>query len=123
LRSVDEGRSGPLRAVLVDLDGVLPDLGAIDADLHAHPELSMQETRTVGLAAERLRAAGYDVTAGIGKTGIVGVLRNSEGPTVMLRADIVALPVTEATSLPYASTVTATDPAGGDRAGDAGLRP
>src|SRR5690348_11534500 len=69
----------------------------------------MQETRTSGLAADRLRAAGYEVTTGIGKTGVVGLLRNGDGPTVMLRADMDALPVEEATALPYASKVTATD--------------
>ena len=69
----------------------------------------MQETRTAGLAAERLRAAGYEVTTGVGKTGVVGLLRNGDGPTVMLRADMDALPVEEATGLPYASKVTATD--------------
>src|SRR5690242_10096695 len=65
----------------------------------------MQETRTAGLAAERLTAAGFEVTTGVGKTGVVGLLRNGEGPTVMLRADMDALPVEEQTGLPYASTV------------------
>ena len=69
----------------------------------------MQETRTAKLAADRLRAAGYEVTTGIGKTGVVGLLRNGDGPTVMLRADMDALPVEEATGLPYASKVTAKD--------------
>ena len=95
--------------VLADLHGLLADLEAVYKDLHAHPELSMQETRTAGIAADRLRAAGYEVTTGIGKTGVVGLLRNGEGPTVMLRADMDALPVKEATGLPYASNVTATD--------------
>ena len=72
----------------------------------------MHETRTAGLAAERLRAAGYDVTTGVGATGVVGLLRNGDGPVVMLRADMDALPVKEATGLPYASTVTATDDEG-----------
>jgi hippurate hydrolase len=72
----------------------------------------MQETRTAGLAAERLRAAGFEVTTGVGKTGVVGLLRNGDGPTVMLRADMDALPVEEATGVPYASKVTATDPEG-----------
>ncbi|MGH7116809.1 MAG: M20 family metallopeptidase [Stellaceae bacterium] len=95
--------------VLAPLGGVLPGLEALYKDVHAHPELSMQETRTAGLAADRLRAAGWQVTSGIGKTGVVGVLRNGEGPTVMLRADMDALPVEEATGLPYASKATATD--------------
>lgn len=91
------------------LDGVLPDLEALYKDVHSHPELSMQETRTAGLAADRLRAAGYEVTTAVGKTGVVGLLRNGEGPTVMLRADMDALPVQEATGLPYASRAIATD--------------
>ena len=91
------------------LDAMLPDLEALYKDVHSHPELSMQETRTAGLAADRLRAAGYEVTTGIGKTGVVGLLRNGEGPTVMLRADMDALPVQEATGLSYASKATATD--------------
>jgi hippurate hydrolase len=69
----------------------------------------MQETRTAGIAEARLRQAGFDVTTGIGKTGVVGVLRNGEGPTVMLRADMDALPIKETTGLPYASTVIAKD--------------
>src|SRR6201998_1179395 len=92
-----------------NLDGLLPDLEALYKDVHSHPELSMQETRTAGLAADRLRSAGYEVTTGVGTTGVVGVLRNGEGPTVMLRADMDALPVEEATGLPYASKVTATN--------------
>lgn len=95
--------------VLRDLDSMLPDLEALYKDVHSHPELSMQETRTAGLAAERLRAAGYEVTTGVGKTGVVGLLRNGDGPTVMLRADMDALPVEEATGLPYASKATAAD--------------
>ena len=91
------------------LDGMLPDLEALYKDVHSHPELSMQETRTAGLAADRLRAAGYEVATGIGKTGVVGLLRNGEGPTVMLRADMDALPIQEATGLAYASKATATD--------------
>lgn len=87
----------------------MPDLESLYTDIHAHPELSMQETRTAALAAERLRASGFEVTTGIGKTGVVGLLRNGEGPTVMLRADMDALPIQEATGLPYASQVMATD--------------
>ncbi|HZZ83937.1 MAG TPA: amidohydrolase [Anaeromyxobacteraceae bacterium] len=95
--------------LLTPLDGLLPELEKLYLDLHSHPELSMQETRTAGLAAERLRAAGFEMTTGVGRTGVVGVLRNGEGPTVMLRADMDALPVKELTGLPYASAVTATD--------------
>ncbi len=92
-------------AVLAPLDGLLPDLQALYEDLHSHPELSMQEIRTAQVAADRLRKAGYEVTAGVGKTGVVGLLQNGAGPTVMLRADMDALPIEEATGLPYASEV------------------
>ncbi len=95
--------------VLRDLDGLLPDLEALYKDVHSHPELSMQEVRTAGLAADRLRSAGYEVTTGVGKTGVIGLLRNGDGPTVMLRADMDALPIEEATGLPYASKVKAKD--------------
>jgi hippurate hydrolase len=91
------------------LSGLLPALEALYTDVHAHPELSLQETRTSRLAADRLRTAGFEVTTGVGKTGVVGVLRNGDGPTVMMRADMDALPVEEATGVPYASKVKATD--------------
>jgi hippurate hydrolase len=96
-------------AVLSKLDELLPDLEALYKDVHSHPELSMEETRTAGIAADRLKAAGYAVTTGVGKTGVVGLLQKGDGPTVMLRADMDALPVQEATGLPYASNGTATD--------------
>ena len=96
-------------STLANLGTLLPDLERLYTDVHSHPELSMQEKRTSELAARRLRAAGYEVTTGVGKTGVVGLLRNGDGPTVMLRADMDALPVREATGLPYASTVTAAD--------------
>ena len=92
-------------SVLEGLGDVLDDVKAVYEDVHAHPELSMQENRTAGLAADRLGAAGFDVTPGVGNTGVVGLLRNGDGPTVMLRADMDALPVQEQTGLPYASTV------------------
>src|SRR5690348_18367304 len=94
--------------LLANLGGLLPDLESVYKDIHAHPELSMQETRTAGIAANRLRAAGFEVTTGVGKTGVVGLLRNGNGPTIMLRADMDALPVKEETGLPYASTAVAT---------------
>src|SRR3954454_14361171 len=95
--------------VLGGLDGIMAGLEALYRDVHQHPELSMQEHRTAGRAAEHLEASGYDVTRGIGGTGVVGLLRNGDGPAVMLRADMDALPIREATGLPYASTATATD--------------
>src|ERR1700751_5366528 len=99
----------PAQNVLTHLGTLLPDLESVYKDIHAHPELSMKENRTAGIAADRLRAAGYEVTTGVGKTGVVGLLRNGDGPTVMLRADMDALPVEEATGLPYASKIKMTD--------------
>jgi amidohydrolase len=101
-------------SVLRGLGDVLDDLEGLYKDIHSHPELSLHETRTAGLAAERLRTAGFEVTDGVGGTGVVGLLKNGDGPTVMLRADMDALPVKEATGLSYASTVTATDPDGNE---------
>jgi amidohydrolase len=107
-----ERAQGPAQKVLDDLGTLLPDLETVYKDIHSHPELSMQENRTAGIAADHLRAAGYEVTTGVGKTGVVGLLRNGVGSTIMLRADMDALPVKEATGLPYASTVTANDSVG-----------
>lgn len=86
-----------------------PELSDLYKDLHQHPELGFQETRTAGIVAERLQAHGFAVTTGVGVTGVVGVLENGPGPTGLLRADMDALPVGEATGLSYASTVTGTD--------------
>jgi amidohydrolase len=96
-------------SILDGVAGMLDDLEALYKDVHSHPELSMQEQRTAGLAADRLEKAGYAVTTGVGTTGVVGLLENGDGPTVMLRADMDALPVQEQTGLSYASTVTAMD--------------
>lgn len=90
------------------------DLAAVYRDLHAHPELSFQEHRTAGIVADALEGLGLAVTTGIGGTGVVGVLENGDGPTVLLRADMDGLPVEEATGLPYASTARGTDPDGND---------
>src|ERR1051326_1297101 len=98
--------------VLANLGELLPGLESVYKDIHAHPELSMQETRTAAVVTDRLRAVGYEVTAGVGKTGVVGLLHNGDGPVVMLRADMDALPVQEATGRPYASQVMATDSTG-----------
>lgn len=80
-------------------------LAELYRDLHRHPELSFRETRTAGIVAERLRGLGLATTTGVGGTGVVGLLERGDGPTVLLRADMDALPVQEATGLPYASTV------------------
>ena len=81
-------------------------------DLHAHPELSSQETRTAAKLAARLTTLGFDVTTGVGKTGVVGLLKNGDGPVVMLRTEMDALPVEEKTGLAFASRETATNPRG-----------
>ncbi len=98
--------------VLKGLDGLYPELDALYRELHQAPELSLQEARTAAKLAERLRALGFEVTTNVGGHGVVGVLRNGKGPTVMLRTDLDALPVEEKTGLPYASKVTAKDEAG-----------
>ncbi|MET9171011.1 amidohydrolase [Streptomyces misionensis] len=89
----------------LDLTADLPVAGLEDfyRDLHRHPELSLREHRTAGKLAGRLADAGFETAEGVGGTGVVGRLANGEGPTVLLRADMDALPVPEATGLPYAS--------------------
>ncbi|MEV0495766.1 amidohydrolase [Streptomyces atratus] len=99
-------------AVLAGLDGIRSELEDFYKDLHAHPELGHQEHRTATRVAERLRNYGYQVHERIGGTGMVGVLANGAGPTVLLRADMDALPVHEETGLPYASTADSTDASG-----------
>ncbi|GGT05317.1 amidohydrolase [Streptomyces griseoviridis] len=103
------------RTVLSGLDGIRSEVEELYRDLHAHPELGFQEHRTAKKAAEALRSCGYAVTEGIGGTGVTGVLTRGTGPTVLLRADMDALPVREATGLPYASAATARDADGHDR--------
>ncbi len=90
-------------------DDLLARLESVYRDVHANPELSMQEHRTSGIAADWLRQCGYEVTEGVGGTGLVGLLRNGDGATVLLRADMDALPIKEATGLAYASDKTGTD--------------
>jgi amidohydrolase len=100
--------------ILNGLAEIRPWQESLYRDIHRHPELSHQEHRTANLAADKLRGLGYEVRDGIGGTGVVGVLRNGAGPTVLMRADMDALPVEEATGLPYASTVRASDAAGNE---------
>jgi hippurate hydrolase len=88
---------------------LLDELATVYRDLHANPELSMQEHRTAEVAAAWLETHGYIVTRGVGGTGVVGLLRNGEGATVLLRADMDALPIRESTGLAYASAATGTD--------------
>lgn len=98
--------------VATKISAAYPSLEAIYKHLHANPELSFMETNTAALVARELGALGIEVTTGVGNTGVVGVLRNGTGPTVLLRADMDGLPVRELTGLPWASTVVARDLSG-----------
>ena len=98
--------------LLAGLEDSLPSWSELYRDLHRHPELSMQEHRTAAIVAQHLRDAGYEVTEGLGHTGVVGLLRNGVGPIVMLRGDMDALPVKEQTGLDYASQAIGTTPDG-----------
>src|SRR5262245_9244995 len=97
---------------LAPVDALYPDLAAFYMDLHRNPELSTREEKTSAKLADRLRKLGYEVTDHVGGFGVVAVLKNGKGPTLMLRADMDALPVLEKTGLPYASQATARDDAG-----------
>ena len=97
-----------------EIEKVYPDARALYLDLHQNPELSGHETQTAAKLAARLRSLGYDVTEHVGGTGIVALLKNGEGPTIMLRTELDALPVEEKTGLPYASKVRTKDDAGRD---------
>ncbi|MEO1921735.1 MAG: amidohydrolase [Sphingomonadaceae bacterium] len=90
----------------------MPALMELYKDLHANPELSFEEVRTAAKLAELMRAEGFEVTEQVGRTGVVSVMRNGDGPVVMLRADMDGLPVVEQTGLPFASTQTATPASG-----------
>lgn len=97
-----------------EVDSVYSDAHALYLDLHQNPELSSHETQTAAKLAQRLRALGFDVTEHVGGTGIVAVLKNGTGKTVMLRTELDALPVEEKTGLAYASKIRAKDDAGRD---------
>ncbi|HEY4931127.1 MAG TPA: M20/M25/M40 family metallo-hydrolase, partial [Terriglobales bacterium] len=87
------------------INAVYPEVEALYFDLHQSPELAMHEQQTAAKLADRVKAMGYEVTTGVGGTGIVAVLRNGKGPTVLLRTDMDALPIAEETGVPYASHV------------------
>ncbi len=97
-----------------EVEQVYPAAHALYLDLHEHPELSAHESQTAAKLAGRFRGLGYEVTEHVGGTGIVAILKNGAGPTVMLRTELDALPVEEKTGLPYASKVRAKDDAGRD---------
>jgi hippurate hydrolase len=84
--------------------GDYPHLKALYEDIHSHPEISFQETRTAARLAEEMRALGFTVTEHVGKTGIVAIYHNGPGPMVMVRTELDGLPMEEKTGLPYAST-------------------
>ena len=88
-----------------EVDAIYPDIEALYIDLHRNPELAFQEVETAAKLAARVKALGYEVTTGVGRTGIVAVMKNGTGPTVMLRTELDALPVEEKTGLPFASKV------------------
>jgi amidohydrolase len=97
-----------------EIEAVYPAAHDLYIDLHQNPELSSHETQTASKLAGRLRSLGYEVTEGVGGTGVVAILKNGGGPTVMLRTELDALPVEEKTGLPYASKVHAKDDGGRD---------
>jgi len=97
-----------------EVDNVYPDAHAFYLDLHQNPELSRHESKTAEKLASRLRSAGYDVSEHIGGTGVVAILKNGHGPTIMLRTELDALPVEEKTGVPYASKVRTKDDSGRD---------
>src|SRR5438105_2077895 len=97
---------------LAPLDSIYPDLDKLYIDLHQTPELSLHEEKTAAKLAARLKALGYEVTTGVGGTGVVAILKNGKGPVVLVRADMDALPVEERTGLPYASVAKTKDDSG-----------
>src|SRR5438094_151996 len=107
--------SAELRAqVQARVDREYPQLFELYKELHAHPELSLHEEKTGQRVADELKKAGLEVTARVGGHGVVGVLRNGSGPTILVRTDLDALPVKELTGLPYASRARAVDETGSE---------
>jgi amidohydrolase len=111
-QSIAQVGSSPWSPTPADVDAIYPDIEALYIALHQHPELAFQEVQTAAKLAARVKALGFDVATGVGKTGIVAVMKNGPGPTVMLRTELDALPVAEKTGLPFASTVVAKNAAG-----------
>ena len=101
-----------LTPTVAEVNAIYPDIESLYIDLHRNPELAFNEKQTAAKLAARVKALGYDVTTGVGGTGIVAILRNGPGPTVMLRTELDALPVAEKTGLPFASIVTVKNAAG-----------
>jgi hippurate hydrolase len=108
------GQAQSAQEIAAEVDAVYPQAETLYLDLHRHPELSSHEQQTAAKLASGLRALGYEVSTGVGRTGVVGVLKNGNGPVVLLRTELDALPVEEKTGLPYASTVRTKDDSGAD---------
>lgn len=102
----DDGIGAP------QVDAIYPKIDKLYRDLHRNPELAFHEQRTAATLAARLKALGYEVTTDVGGTGVVAILKNGSGPTVMLRTELDALPIEEKTGLPFASTVKTKNEAG-----------
>ena len=114
----------PLPAPFAEqLNANYPAIETLYQDLHRNPELGLRRTPTAAKLAERAKALGFEVTTGVGGTGVVAILKNGPGPTVMLRTEMDALPVQEKTGLPFASKVDDEERRRRDRAGGARLRP
>jgi amidohydrolase len=104
----------PVGALRADIDAMYPDIERLYTDLHQNPELSLLEEKTAAKLAERMKKLGYQVTTKVGGTGVVAILKNGAGPTLLVRADMDALPVLEQTGLPYASKVQQKDAVTGE---------
>lgn len=112
--TVAAGQTPRAKTIAAEVDAVYAQVDSLYRDLHRQPELSGHEQRTGETLATGLKALGFEVTTGVGRTGVVGVLKNGPGPVVLLRTDLDALPVEEKTGLEYASTVRTKDDAGND---------
>src|ERR1700755_1476552 len=98
---IDVAKLQPAIEAAVESD--YPKLDALYKDIHAHPEIAFQEVKTAAKLAAEMRALGFEVTEHVGKTGLVAIYKNGNGPPFMLRPDLDALPMEEKTGLPYAS--------------------
>jgi hippurate hydrolase len=96
----------PRATAVPEVAALEPELEALYRDLHEHPELAFHEERTAETLAKRVKELGFEVTTGVGKTGLVAIMRNGPGPVVMLRTELDALPIEDKTGLPFASKVT-----------------
>src|SRR4051794_15363799 len=93
-------------AIDASLEADYPKLDALYKDIHAHPELAFEEVKTAARLAAEMRALGFEVTEKVGKTGLVAIYSNGDGPTIMVRTELDALPMEEKTGLTYASRAT-----------------